>query len=58
MNYPNLMAIVFLCFLLLTAGCYNTTTEQREDPSTELVIDWRTLRRSVRTFASAGRWCC
>jgi hypothetical protein len=39
MNYPNLMAIVCLCFLLLTAGCYNTTTEQREDPSTELVID-------------------
>jgi len=33
MNYPNLMAIVCLCFLLLTAGCYNTTTEQREDPS-------------------------
>ena len=33
------MAIVCLCFLLLTAGCYNTTTEQREDPSTELVID-------------------
>ena len=39
MNYSNLMAIVCLCFLLLTAGCYNPTTEQREDPSTELVID-------------------
>jgi hypothetical protein len=39
MNYRNLMAIVCLCLLLLTAGCYNTTTEQREDPSTELVID-------------------
>ena len=39
MNYLNLIVSACLCFLLLTAGCYNTTTEQREDPSTELVVD-------------------
>ena len=40
MNHLNLIVIACLCLLLVTAGCVeNPSSEQREDPSTELVID-------------------